>query len=231
MGQAIEAIAKSRGHEIVACVDAGDSLTILESANPDVAIEFTRPDAAPANLKFCAVNGIPVVCGTTAWYDDYASVKDAFVANNGALFTATNYSVGVNLFWEACRKLSELMLPHSEYKPSVHEVHHTAKLDAPSGTAITTAEVLLGSFINLTNWEHSATPAENALGITHDRIDNVPGTHTVTFKSAVDEISITHEAYSRQGFATGAVIAAEWLKDKKGIFGMKDLLGFGAVTK
>lgn len=231
MGQAIEQIAKSRGHEIVACIDAGDSLSILESNRPDVAIEFTRPDAASANLKQCAEMGIPVVCGTTGWYDSFISVKDAFLAHNGALFTATNYSVGVNLFWEACRKLSELMLPHGEYKPSVHEVHHTAKLDAPSGTAITTAEVLLGSFINLTNWEHSATPSEHALGITHDRIDNVPGTHTVTFKSSVDEISITHEAYSRQGFATGAVIAAEWLHGKNGIFGMKDLLGFGAVTK
>ena len=224
MGQTIERLALERGHEIVATIDVHSP---RELNGADVAIEFTRPDVVLDNLKWLASSGIPAVVGTTGWGSHKSEVEAWFVENNNALFTASNFSIGVNLFWEASAFLSQLFIKHPQYRASLHEIHHTQKLDAPSGTAITTAEVVIKNS-SLSHWEHGNTQDPQILAVTHERIDHVPGTHTLSFSSGVDEIRITHEAFSREGFANGAIDAAEWILGKKGIFGMKDLLGIGA---
>ncbi|MEY4866607.1 MAG: hypothetical protein RLY64_861 [Bacteroidota bacterium] len=224
MGQTIERLALERGHDIVAKIDL-DSPRDLNQA--DVAIEFTRPDVVLDNLKWLSEAGVPTVVGTTGWYQHKAMVEEWYHSIQGALFTASNFSIGVNLFWEASAFLSKLFDQHPQYRASLHEIHHTQKLDAPSGTAITTAEVVL-QHSSMEKWIHGPSPDSKTLPVTHDRIDHVPGTHTLAFTSGVDEIRMTHEAFSRDGFANGAIDAAEWLVGKKGIFGMKDLLGLGA---
>lgn len=224
MGQTIERLALLRGHEIVARIDF-DSPRDLNQA--DVAIEFTRPDVVVDNLKWLSEAGIPTVVGTTGWYQHKSMVDEWYQTNQGALFTATNFSIGVHLFWEASAYISRLLDAHPQYRASLHEIHHTQKLDAPSGTAITTAEVVIQNSSHQ-EWTHGKSEQPHILSVTHNRIDHVPGTHTLSFTSQVDEIRLTHEAFSRDGFANGAIDAAEWIVGKNGIFGMKDLLGLGA---
>jgi len=228
MGKAIEEIAVQRGHEIVAKIDATGSLESLADQQVDVAIEFTRPDAAVQNILFCIEKGIPVVVGTTAWNHEFPRVKAAVETKNGAMLYASNFSVGVNIFFEINRRLAQLMNPHIEYTVNIEEIHHLQKLDAPSGTAVSIANDILGNSSSLKQWklgEESAPEVQSdELAITSFRQPDVPGTHVVSYRSEVDTIEIRHEAHSRKGFALGAVIAAEFLNGKKGIFTMSDVL-------
>lgn len=228
MGKAIEEIALQRGHEIVAKIDVSHPITELTGKDIDVAIEFTRPDAAVGNILFCMDHQIPVVVGTTAWNHEFSKVKEALEVKNGALLYASNFSVGVNIFFEINRRLAKLMNPQTDYTASIEEIHHLQKLDAPSGTAVSIANDLLKNLDPLENWklgeEHVPTVEKNELAITSFRQPDVPGTHVVRYTSEVDTIEIKHEAHNRKGFALGAVLAAEFLKGKKGIFTMSDVL-------
>ena len=222
MGQAIEQMAKDRGHE-VGYINNGEAID-LEAVNAtDVAIEFTQPDAALRTITSILGTGTPVISGTTGWLDQKHVADEAAEANNTAFLYASNFSLGVNLFFVINEKLSALMKDHKMYTPSVHEIHHTGKKDAPSGTAITTAEGIIQAYPELKKW--SQTKEEGALQITDDRIDPYCGTHTVTYESSIDKISLEHHAHTRQGFAQGALIAAEWIQGKTGVFGMRDVLG------
>jgi len=226
MGQAIEAIAQGRGHEIVHRIDINSS-HLLEKEHlqqADVAIEFTTPETAYDNIIRCFEANVPVVCGTTGWLDKLPQVKSQCLEKHQAFLYASNFSVGVNIFFELNRRLAELMAPQSAYSVSMEEIHHTQKKDAPSGTAITLAEQILEKVPGKKGWvnEESSDPAQ--LAIISKRINPAPGTHTITYSSPIDDITITHTAHSREGFAAGAVTAAEWLKGKKGIFTMKDVL-------
>ncbi len=224
MGRAIEEAALSRNHEIVARFDSKNKLDeeLLETA--DVAIEFSRPELALDHIYACFENKVPVVVGTTGWYDEFEHIKKARKKTGGALFHATNFSLGVNLFFQLNRKLAKLMNNHLEYAVKIEEIHHTQKLDAPSGTAITLAEGVLDKLEDKDSWVNTETQKPDELSIISKRIENVPGTHTVSYTSVVDSIEITHTAFNRKGFAEGAVLAAEFLKGKSGIYTMKDLL-------
>lgn len=226
MGKTIERIAIERGHEIVARIDSDNMADFDKVKDADVAIEFTRPESAVSNLSKCFDLGVPVVCGTTGWLAEYDNVVAACKNANGAFFYASNYSLGVNIFFEINRRLAALMNTTPQYDVKMTEVHHTQKLDAPSGTAITLAKDILANISRKKAWicNEEGTPAD--LVITAERTDPAPGTHIVTYDSAVDTIEITHTAHSREGFALGAVMAAEWIKGKKGVFSMRDLLGF-----
>lgn len=230
MGKAIEEIALERGHQIVAKIDRDNDLSELLQANADVAVEFTRPDAAVNNILFCAQNNIPVVVGTTAWSHDYEKVAAAIEANDAALLTASNFSVGVNIFFEINRQLAKLIQPYTEYTPSIEEIHHLQKLDAPSGTAVTIANDLMQANTRVSSWklgeEVHPMVEKDELAITSYRLPDVPGTHVVKYTSEIDTIEIKHEAHNRKGFALGAVLAAEFLSGKKGIFTMSDVLNF-----
>lgn len=226
MGQAIEAIAQGRGHEIVHRIDINSS-HLLEKEHlqqADVAIEFTTPETAYDNIIRCFDANVPVVCGTTGWLDKLPQVKSRCLEKHQAFLYASNFSIGVNIFFELNRRLAELMAPQHAYSVSMEEIHHTQKKDAPSGTAITLAEQILEKMPGKKGWvnEESTDPAQ--LAIISKRINPAPGTHTITYSSPIDDITITHTAHSREGFAAGAVTAAEWLKGKKGIFTMKDVL-------
>lgn len=223
MGKVIEAIALERGHNIVLKVDA-DTIE-FQLNNIDVAIDFSVPTAAVSNISKCLNEGIPVISGTTGWLHDYQEVVDLCRAKNGSFLYASNFSIGVNIFFEINKRLSELMSKHSNYKAGIEEIHHTQKLDAPSGTAITLAETIIKNS-NYNNWSLDAKN-QNELPIVAKRIENVPGTHEITYTSEVDTLSIKHTAHSRQGFGLGAVIAAEWIVGKKGVFSMKDVLNIG----
>ena len=222
MGQAIERMAKGRGHE-VGYINNGETIDLEAVKATDVAIEFTQPDAALRTITSILGTGTPVISGTTGWLDQKRIADEAAEANNTAFLYASNFSLGVNLFFVINEKLSALMKDHKMYTPSVHEIHHTGKKDAPSGTAITTAEGIIQAYPELTKW--SQTKEDGALQITDDRIDPYCGTHTVTYESSIDKISLEHHAHTRQGFAQGALIAAEWIQGKTGIFGMRDVLG------
>jgi 4-hydroxy-tetrahydrodipicolinate reductase len=228
MGKAIEHIAQLRGHEVVLRIDLdnGGDLTPENLSRADVAIEFTGPSSAPGNLFACARSGIPVICGSTGWLEQFAAVKEAFEKSGSAFLYASNFSVGVNIFFELNKKLAALMAPHKEYAVEMREIHHTTKKDAPSGTAITLAEQIQAEIPSLTHWVNR--PAENReeLPIISERLDPAPGTHCVKYHSPVDDIEIIHTAHNREGFALGAVLAAEFIQHKKGIFSMKDVLGF-----
>lgn len=228
MGKAIEEIALQRGHEVVARMDANDSLTELLQCEIDVAIEFTRPDAAVGNILFCMKHQLPVVVGTTAWNHEFPKVGEAVEKHGGTLLYASNFSVGVNVFFEINRKLAKLMNPHKEYTASIEEIHHLQKLDAPSGTAVSIAKDMIANSAVLNNWklgkEKAPSVVDGELAITSFRQPDVPGTHIVKYTSEIDTIEIRHEAHSRKGFALGAVLAAEFLKGKKGIFTMSDVL-------
>jgi len=227
MGKAIEQIAIERGHSIVLKIDY-DNLQDLTKENlqkADVAIEFTGPHSAFDNVIKCLQLGVPLVCGSTGWLDQWSAAKKICEEVNGTLLYASNFSVGVNLFFEINKYVAALMNKHPEYNISMEEIHHTQKKDAPSGTAITLAEQILASNQVKKSWVNETPQSTDELPIISKRIDPAPGTHSIKYASAIDDIEITHTAHSRTGFATGAVLAAEFLKGKKGIFSMKEVLG------
>ncbi len=224
MGKTIEQIAQQRGHKIIARFDAqGIEIDLLKNA--DVAIEFSRPEVVVQNIKTCFEQNIPIVCGTTGWLEQFDEITSLCMARQGGFFYASNYSIGVNLFFALNRHLAKLVQPYPTYNVDVLEVHHTQKLDAPSGTAITLADDILRLLPQKTHWTNEVEKNPSELSILSERTPNVPGTHVVTYHSAIDSIEIKHTAHSREGFATGAVVAAEWLKGRKGVFGMEQLLG------
>lgn len=221
MGRVIEGIAISRGHEIVLRKTAADSFDGLEAA--DVAIDFSIPTAALGNITTCLESDIPVISGTTGWLEDYHKVAALCEQRNGAFIYGSNFSLGVNLFFELNEHLAKLMSKFPQYKATMEEIHHTQKLDAPSGTAITLAKSIIENS-DYSSWALADAKSDEIL-IDAKRIENVPGTHSVLYNSVVDSIEIKHTAHSRDGFALGAVIAAEWLIGKNGVYTMKDVLG------
>ncbi|MBK6264731.1 4-hydroxy-tetrahydrodipicolinate reductase [Marivirga sp. S37H4] len=224
MGQAIEAYAIQRGHSIVAIVDVQDSITPILTQQADVAIEFTHPDSAFENIKCCLENNLPILSGTTGWLDRKPEIEQICKKNNGTFLYASNFSIGVNLFFKVNRFLAKIMQQHDQYSPSMVEVHHTHKKDAPSGTAITLAEGIIAENKNIKSWTNQKTENSGELPIVSERIGEIPGTHKVTYQSEVDQISIEHEAYSRDGFVQGAVLVAEWLPAQKGVVKIDDFL-------
>lgn len=227
MGQAIEQVAIQRGHTIVCKVniDNLEDRTVNNLQKADVVIEFTGPESAYDNLKLCLDAGVPVVCGSTGWLNNYEDIKKYCEQKNGGLLYSSNFSVGVNIFFALNKKLAELMKGHG-YEVELKEIHHTAKKDAPSGTAITLAEQILARSDQKEKWVNTQTADKSELAIVSERTDPAPGTHIVNYHSDIDDICIKHTAHSRQGFATGAVLAAEFLNNhKNGIYGMQDVLG------
>ena len=220
MGKAIEHIALKRGHEIVCKVDKNLGEGKLQEA--DVAINFSIPDAAVENISNALDQSVPVICGTTGWLDAYQIVAQKAQKNNTAFLYASNFSVGVNLFFKLNKVLAQMMQPHKEYKVSMEETHHIHKLDAPSGTAITLAEGIIENS-NITHWKLDEE-AKDSVSIQSLREGEVPGTHRIKYGSPIDNITIEHKAHNREGFALGAIIAAEWIVGKKGIFKMDDVL-------
>jgi len=226
MGKAIEEIGLGKGHEFPLKIN-GENLqdfTNENLADIDVAIEFTTPDTAFSNLKKLFENKIPTVCGTTAWLDKKAEAENICKQNNTAFLYASNFSVGVNIFFEINKQLAQIMNDYPAYNPSLEEIHHTAKLDAPSGTAVTLAEGLLEKLNRKTNWANKETTEAETLSIISKREDPAPGTHSISYDSSIDSIEIKHTAHSRKGFASGALLAAEFVAGKQGIFSMKDVL-------
>jgi 4-hydroxy-tetrahydrodipicolinate reductase len=224
MGKIIENIAVSRGHRIAGTIDV-DNQRDLEKASADVAIEFSHPDAAFENVKLCLERGIPVVCGTTGWLSKKSEIEKICNYYEGAFFYASNYSLGVNIFFKVNQMLARIMNDFPEYDVCMTEIHHAEKKDAPSGTAITLAEDIMGHVKRKKKWVTEAEKADQ-LEIKSFRIDQVPGTHIVKYESAIDDMEIKHTAHSREGFAKGAVTVAEWLPGKKGILSMDDFLKF-----
>ena len=224
MGKVIERIALERGHKIVLKKDHDSSFEGHENA--DVAIDFSVPDSAVENISACLNKGIPVISGTTGWLTDYPKMVELCNAKNGSFIYGSNFSLGVNVFFELNEYLAKMMANLKQYKVSMEEIHHTQKLDAPSGTAITLAEGVI-KHTDYANWTLE-TPISNEIHIEAKRIENIPGTHSIFYDSEVDQIEIKHTAHSREGFALGAVIAAEWLVGKKGVFTMKDVLGLNS---
>jgi len=221
MGKVIERIALERGHEIVLRKSSSDSFEGLELA--DVAIDFSIPNAAVSNISYCIEQGIPVVSGTTGWLENYHTMVQLCQSKKAAFIYGSNFSLGVNLFFELNDYLAKMMAKFNQYNVSMEEIHHTQKLDKPSGTAIS----LANSIINHTDknsWSIE-NPLKDDLFIDVKRVDNVPGTHTIFYTSSVDTIEIKHTAHNRDGFAFGAIIAAEWIVGKTGVFTMKDVLG------
>ncbi|ASZ11660.1 4-hydroxy-tetrahydrodipicolinate reductase [Chitinophaga pendula] len=226
MGKAIEAIALANGHEIIHRIDL-NSTHLLEKEHlqhADVAIEFTSPETAFHNIQKCFAANVPVVCGTTGWLDKLSTITDHCREQQQAFLYASNFSIGVNIFFEVNKKLAALMAGQPQYNVNLEEIHHTQKKDAPSGTAITLAEQILEQVTRKEKWVNAESPQEQDLVILSKRIDPAPGTHTITYTSAIDDISITHTAHSREGFAAGAVAAATWIIGKTGVFTMKDVL-------
>jgi 4-hydroxy-tetrahydrodipicolinate reductase len=228
MGKTIEPILIERGHEIPLKVNANnlEDLTLENLRKCDVAIEFTQPESAIDNYRLCFEAGIPVVSGTTGWLAHLDMVKEEMKDANGTLFYAPNYSIGVNIFFKVNEFLAKLMNKQRSYDVALEEIHHTQKLDSPSGTGIRTADIIIEALDHKTKWAENVKSAENELLIKVKREDNVPGTHIVEYISDVDKISLGHTAFSRQGFALGAVLAAEFVLGKKGFYEMNDLLNF-----
>ena len=223
MGKTIEEIAKNRGHEIVLKLEEDITNYELEKMNIDVAIDFSIPEAAFKNITTCFKKNIPVVCGTTGWLDDYEKATEICKKENSGFIYASNFSVGVNLFFELNKKLAQMMNGMDDYAVEIEEIHHTQKQDAPSGTAISLAQQIITENDKKEHWQLDHAE-DDEIPIKAKRISDVNGTHTVSYKSHVDSIEIMHTAHSREGFAIGAVMAAEWLEDKKGVFTMKDVL-------
>jgi len=220
MGKEIEKIAISRGHEIVIRKDVDDNIDITLA---DVAIDFSVPNSAYNNITNCINNNVPVISGTTGWLDKYDDAVALCKEKKGGFIYASNYSVGVNIFFELNKQLAKMMSTLKDYNVSMEEIHHTKKLDAPSGTAITLAEGVIENTAK-SAWVLGDENTENEIPIVAKRIPDVPGTHSVWYTSDVDTIAIKHTAHNRKGFALGAVIAAEWILDKTGVFSMKDVL-------
>lgn len=223
MGKMIEQVALSRGHEVVARID--ENTEHIDFSTMDVAIDFSMPNAAFANISNCLNNNVPIVSGTTGWLNQYNEAVSLCKEKNGAFIYASNFSLGVNIFFELNNYLAQMMQNLPEYKVSLEEIHHTQKLDAPSGTAITLAEGVIANS-GYTNWKLDDDTTKD-LPITSKRIGKTPGTHTVTYTNPVDSIEIKHTAHNREGFALGAVTAAEWIVGKKGVFSMRDVLNLG----
>jgi 4-hydroxy-tetrahydrodipicolinate reductase len=223
MGKEIEKIAISRGHEIVIKKDFDDTIDITLA---DVAIDFSVPNSAFNNISNCIHHSVPVISGTTGWLDKYEDAVALCKEKKGAFIYASNFSVGVNIFFELNKQLAKMMSNLKDYTISMEEIHHVKKLDAPSGTAISLAEGIIENTFK-TAWELDKISSEEHIPIVAKRIPDVPGTHTVWYNSEVDTIKIKHTAHSRKGFALGAVIAAEWISDKTGVFSMKDVLNIG----
>lgn len=221
MGKIIDGIATSRGHEIVSRLN--ETPTSENLNDPDVVIEFSNPEVAFQNIKTCLEQSIPVICGTTGWLTQKPEVERIAAANNTSFLYGSNFSLGVNLFFALNEKLAELMKNFGEYNVQLEEIHHTHKKDAPSGTAISLAEGIIRNNPNFSAWKLEETAADQ-IGIFAIREDEVPGTHSVFYRSDVDEIEIKHTAFSRDGFALGAVMAAEWIQGKTGNFTMNDVL-------
>jgi 4-hydroxy-tetrahydrodipicolinate reductase len=225
MGKIIERVAMERGHHITARIDI-DNAADFQSAKADVAIEFSHPDAAFENVKKAIEKNIPVVCGTTGWLSLKGEIETLCQQRNGSFFYASNYSLGVNIFFKLNEYLAKMMNNFPSYEIRMDEVHHTEKKDAPSGTAITLAEGVIKHVERKKIWANKQTGKPEDIFIESFRIDQVPGTHVVKYESAIDDIEIKHIAHSREGFALGAVMVAEWLKDKKGVLSMDDYLKF-----
>jgi len=226
MGKEIEKIALKRGHTIVLKIENNET---YELSNVDIAIDFSVPNAALPHLIKCFKNKIPVVSGTTGWLENYQKAVNICKENNGSFIYASNFSIGVNIFFELNRQLSKMMSSLEEYSVDIEEIHHTNKLDAPSGTAITLAEGIINNSCK-SDWkliDDSNDMNANLVPILSKRIPDIPGTHIVSYASEIDSINIKHTANNRKGFALGAIIAAEWLIDKKGIYTMKDVLNIG----
>jgi 4-hydroxy-tetrahydrodipicolinate reductase len=226
MGHMIEEVATLRGHEIILKIDVNNQADFNKEniSKADVAIEFTGPDSAFNNVMKCLQFGIPTVSGSTGWNDKLEQAKLYCKDNNGSFLQTSNFSVGVNIFFEMNKLLAKLMASQPEYDVTMREIHHTAKKDAPSGTAVTLAEQVLSILPRKKNWVNRVAENKEQLSIISERIDPAPGTHYIKYSSEVDDIEIIHTAHSRKGFALGAVLAAEYISDKKGIFSMKDVL-------
>jgi 4-hydroxy-tetrahydrodipicolinate reductase len=225
MGSEVEKIAMEQGHSVTLIIDSEQdwSLKAEQLKGCDVAIEFSVPSIAVENIRKCFESGIPIVVGTTGWYDQFQRISDLCTGSNGTLFYASNFSIGVNVFFDINRRLASLLEAYPMYAPSMVEIHHAQKLDSPSGTAITLANDIIESSARFTNFTASL-PKPGEIPIQSLRESSVTGTHSIKWDSGIDQITITHEAFSRRGFALGAVLAAEWLQGKKGVFTMKDLL-------
>ncbi|MCP2044142.1 4-hydroxy-tetrahydrodipicolinate reductase [Pontibacter sp. HSC-36F09] len=226
MGKTIEQMALAKGHQIAGTIDHTNTETLQQysSGNTDVAIEFTHPEAAFGNIAYCLKQGIPVVSGSTGWLDRYSEAVSLCQENKGAFFYASNYSVGVNLFFHFNEYIASKMQAYKEYQVSIREIHHLQKVDKPSGTGITTAEGILANYPALQGWAADDDSDKSKLNIISEREPDVVGTHIVTYASEVDKIELGHIAHSRAGFAEGALMAAKWLKDRQGVYGMKDML-------
>ena len=223
MGKMIEQTAIKRNHSIVAKIDMDTKE--IDFSNIDVAIDFSQPDAAFDNIKKCMEHNVPVISGTTGWLKDYDKAVSFCNEHKGAFIYASNYSLGVNIFFELNEYLAKMMGTLDQYKVSMEEIHHTQKLDAPSGTAITLAEGIIKN-TDYKGWELDQATEPN-IPIVAKRITDVPGTHSINYESAVDSLEIKHTAHNREGFALGAVVAAEWIIGKTGVFTMKDVLNLG----
>ena len=224
MGKEIEQIALQRGHEIVLKINEGEQYDISIA---DIAIDFSVPNAALSNIVSCFKNNVPVISGTTGWLDDFDKAIDVCKENNGSFIYASNFSIGVNIFFELNKQLAKMMNSQKEYSINVEEIHHTKKLDTPSGTAITLAEGIINN-TSKRDWQLKETQVNaGTIPIEAKRILDVPGTHIISYESQIDSIEIKHTAHNRKGFALGAVIAAEWLNNKIGIYTMKDVLNIG----
>jgi 4-hydroxy-tetrahydrodipicolinate reductase len=227
MGKEIEKIARERNHQISTIIDteADWSKFQTEIGNSDVVIDFSQPDVVVQNILRCFESRIPIVSGTTGWDNQKEEIYKLCTEQGKTLFTASNFSIGVNVFFEVNKKLAELMGKQDNYSVTMKEIHHIHKLDRPSGTAIHLADDIISNNPNLNNWTIKKDEPAKKLFIQSERAGEVPGIHVVKYTSKVDRISIMHEAKSRKGFALGAVLAAEWVKGKTGVFGMKDMLG------
>jgi 4-hydroxy-tetrahydrodipicolinate reductase len=230
MGKAIEKIAEERGHKIVLICNSELSVKYADFENVDLAIEFTEPSLAVGHIEFCIEKNIPIVVGTTGWYDKLEEIVEKVDNQNGSLLHATNFSIGVNIFFEINKKLAQLMSTTNEYKVAVEETHHLQKVDSPSGTGISIADDILANNTNYLSWvlgkDEIPYSNRNQFPLTSYRKPDVPGTHKISYNSEIDKIEISHEAHNRKGFALGAVIAAEYLINQKGVFQMKDVLKF-----
>jgi 4-hydroxy-tetrahydrodipicolinate reductase len=225
MGKVIEKILLQRGHEIVLRKSSATTFDGLLTA--DVAIDFSIPNVAVANISECLKNGIPVISGTTGWLESYPEMVAQCESKNGAFIYGSNFSLGVNLFFDLNEKLAKMMSQFEQYSVEIEEIHHTQKLDEPSGTAISLANGIIENS-KYASWTLNENASDSEIYIDAQRIENVPGTHSVIYDSLVDAIEITHTAHSREGFAFGAVIAAEWIFGKKGVFTMKDVLNLNS---
>ncbi|PJA08925.1 MAG: 4-hydroxy-tetrahydrodipicolinate reductase [Flavobacteriales bacterium CG_4_10_14_0_2_um_filter_32_8] len=226
MGKELEKVAIERGHEVTLKISSQNTheFNFDNLKKVDVAIEFTNPELAVNNINVCLASNTPIVVGTTGWYANFDEIKKSIIQNDGTLLYATNCSIGVNLFFKLNNYLAKMMNKYPEYDVRIEETHHTQKIDAPSGTAITLAEDIVGNLDEKESWVNGESIHKNQLTVLSHRIENVPGTHEIKYTSAIDNIEIKHTAHNRKGFAMGAIIAAEYIKDKKGIFTMEDVL-------